>query len=191
MSCSLAGAGPWSGGPIEDLLPIAFLLLVAAAITWDVRERRIPNVLSLVLLVGGFAFSALSHPVWPGLLGALAGLGVGFGIWIGFYALGVMGAGDVKFFAAASAWLGAGLAWRASLVAALLGGLLSVLFLLRDGRLAQTLRRLALLPLTRTLPTAQVMDLDDAAARRNLPYGVALGAGAILAFLFPAALCRV
>jgi prepilin peptidase CpaA len=191
MSCSLAGAGLWSGSPIEDLLPIAFLLLVAAAITWDVRERRIPNVLSLVLLVGGFAFSALQQPVLPGLLGALAGLGVGFGIWIGFYALGVMGAGDVKFFAAASAWLGAGLAWRASLVAALLGGLLSVLFLLRDGRLGRTLRRLALLPLTRTLPTAQVMDLDHAAARRNLPYGVALGMGAILAFLFPAAICRV
>jgi prepilin peptidase CpaA len=174
-----------------DLLPIAFLLLVAAAITWDVRERRIPNVLSLVLLVGGFAFSATQQPVMPGLLSALAGLGVGFGIWIGFYALGVMGAGDVKFFAAASAWLGAGLAWRASLVAALLGGMLSVLFLTRDARLAKTLRSLALLPFTRTLPTPDVMDLDQEAARRNPPYGVALGLGSILAFLFPAALCGV
>lgn len=174
-----------------DLLPIAFLLLVAASIAWDVRARRIPNVLSLALCVGGFAFAAVMQPVLPGLLGAIGGVGVGFAIWIGFYAMGVMGAGDVKFFAAASAWLGASLSWRASLLAALIGGALSVAFLLRDARLGRTLRGFALLSFTRSMPTPSVMDLDPDAARRHLPYGVALGLGAGIAFLFPAALCAV
>ena len=66
------------------------------------------------------------EPVWPGLVRALSGLALGFSIWIMFHVAGGMGAGDVKLFAAAAAWLGPGGAWRAALVAALAGGVLSL-----------------------------------------------------------------
>ena len=162
---------------------VAMVLLASVAIFYDVRERRVPNNLSLAIFAGGIIFCVLSDPVWPGLRTSVAGFAVGFGIWIPFYAIGVMGAGDVKLFAALSAWLGPSLSWRAALLAGLFGGILAVAFLLRDRRLAHALRRIALLPFLRTLKTSQVVDLSEDEVRRQLPYGVALGLGAIIAFL--------
>jgi prepilin peptidase CpaA len=168
-----------------------FVCLVVAAIIWDVRQRRIPNALSLALLGSGILYCVLAFSAWDGLRTSLAGAAVGLGCWIVFYALGVMGAGDVKFFAAASSWLGPSLSWRAALVAALLGGVLATFSLLRSGRLASTFRRLALLPFTRSLPTPKVLDLDRGTAMQQLPYGVALGLGAGIALVFPNVICGV
>lgn len=192
MSCGIASGPFWGEGVTPGLaLRALFVILVLVAMTWDVRQRRIPNVLSLALLVIGVLYSGLQLSGWNGVWASLAGVGVGLGCWIVFYALGVMGAGDVKFFAAASAWLGPGLSWRAALLAALIGGVLATLALLRSGRLGQVLRRLSLLPLTRSLPTPKVIDLDQEAARTQLPYGVALGLGAVFAFVFPNVMCGV
>ena len=105
-----------------------------------------------------------------------------------FYVIGVMGAGDVKYFAAMSAWLGPGLAWRTALLCALIGGVLAVVFLLRDSRLGRALQAIALAPFLRAFPAPQVADLTALEARRQLPYGVAMGLGAIIAFLFPSIL---
>jgi len=173
------------GMPLALGFACAFVALALAGIVYDVRFRRIPNALVLAILAAGLIFTTLADPVWPGLRTGLAGVGVGFGIWILFYVIGVMGAGDVKYFAAMSAWLGPGLAWRTSLLCALIGGVLAVGFLLRDSRLARAFRAIALAPFLRSLPAPQVSDLTALEARRQLPYGVAMGLGAILAFLFP------
>jgi prepilin peptidase CpaA len=163
----------------------AFLWLAVSGIVSDLRLRRIPNRLTLAILAGGLIFSVLAEPVWPGIRTSLAGVAVGFGVWIGFYAVGVMGAGDVKYFAALSAWLGPSLSWRAALLAALIGGVLATVFLLRNRRLARSLHGFALLPFLRSIKGAQVVDMKPDEARGQLPYGVAMGLGAILAFVFP------
>lgn len=170
---------------VAAVLVLAFLVLAVAGIVQDLKVRRISNTLTLAILAGGIIFSILVDPVWSGLRTALAGLAVGFGIWIAFYAIGVMGAGDVKFFASLSAWLGPHVAWRAALLSALVGGVLATAFLLRDRGLGRTLRKFALLPFLRSVMTAQIVDLNEDEARAQLPYGVALGLGAIIAFLIP------
>lgn len=165
-----------------------FVILVLLACASDVYRRRIPNGLVLVTALGGIAFSVVRLSPVPGVLAALGGGGVGLAIWIGFYALGVLGAGDVKFFAAASAWLGPAGSWRAALVAAGVGGCLAVLYLLRDSRLKSTFQRLALLPLSRSLDVTRVEEMSGAEVRRQLPYGVALGIGVVVVAMFPAIL---
>jgi len=92
--------------PRSDLIPliaVAFVTIVAAAT--DLRRFKVYNALTFPTLVGGLVASA-----W---LGGLAGLGygllgsaTGFGVLVVFYALGGVGAGDVKLFAALGAWLG-------------------------------------------------------------------------------------
>ncbi|HMN10631.1 MAG TPA: prepilin peptidase [Gemmatimonadaceae bacterium] len=119
------------GVPAGALFGGAFLLLVAFACVSDVRARRIPNALVAVLATAGIAFSVVRLAPLAGLGSALSGMALGLAIWIAFYALGLLGAGDVKFFAAAAAWLGPAGAWRASLIAAAIGGVLAVGFLLR------------------------------------------------------------
>lgn len=78
--------------------------LVWAVIT-DIRARRISNVLTLALALTGLVQSFLPyHTVTPGM--AFAGLGTGFGITFVLFAIGALGAGDVKLVAGVGAWVG-------------------------------------------------------------------------------------
>jgi prepilin peptidase CpaA len=84
-------------------VPLVVMLLVASVL--DLRERRIPNWLTLSLLVGGMVQAGLgSGTVSP----ASSGLGILVGFVLMFlpFALGALGGGDVKLLAAVGAWLG-------------------------------------------------------------------------------------
>ena len=154
------------------------VLLVVACIT-DVRWRRVPNALVVVLALLGVAFSTWTDPWFPGLGRAVSGLLVGFAIWIGFYLVGGMGAGDVKLFAAAATWLGPTGAWQASLVAALLGGVLSVIALMIQRRLREGSERVAIAISTMSVSPLGAVE-PGVARKRYLPYGIALSGGALL-----------
>lgn len=111
------------------MTPILLLWLLIA-IAHDGRERRIRN--SLVLVGMAMALLALAIGLQPFDLTwseALLGAAAGFAGLIGFYALGVMGAGDVKFATALGLWVG----WQALLpiwaVASALAGVHSLLLL--------------------------------------------------------------
>src|SRR3954447_1070425 len=79
-------------------------VLVEAAII-DGRQLRVPNWLTYHFALGGLAFAAWSGGTAGGLW-ALAGLGVGLSLVLPLYAIGGMGAGDVKLLAGVGAWMG-------------------------------------------------------------------------------------
>jgi prepilin peptidase CpaA len=162
-----------------------FTVLLLAACVTDVRSRRIPNSLVLAIAAGGLMYSAATHPLTTALRSSVAGLLLGFAIWIVFYVAGVLGAGDVKFFAAASAWLGPSATWRAALVAALAGGLLAVAFLLYEKRLVRTVHRMTIAAASRSVPLLLETSEGREKAHARLPYGVALAAGALTAAWWP------
>ena len=113
---------------IADFLATPVLATVLAALTRiDVREHRLPDRLTLPLLVLGLALAAGRTASVP--FAELAGASAGFLL---FWALGEvhyrlrgiegLGLGDAKLLAAAGAWLG----WRdlpALILIAALGGL--------------------------------------------------------------------
>ena len=159
-------------------------LLLAGCVT-DIRSRRIPNALVLALLAGGLAFSFATRPAAVALRESTAGLLLGFAIWIVFYIGGVIGAGDVKFFTAAAAWLGPSATWRAALAAGVAGGVLAVVFLVRERRLGSTLGRM-MFAVSSKSATLLVKDGDNTVtARSQLPYGIALATGALIAAWWP------
>jgi prepilin peptidase CpaA len=161
------------------------LLLVAGCVT-DLRSRKIPNELVLAILVTGWLFALLaSHDAGRALGMSVAGTAVGFGIWILFYIVGVIGAGDVKFFAAAGAWLGPEATWRAALVAALAGGVLAIVMLLMEKRLGAVIRRIALAASSRSLGVVPEQTVMPGEKHRHLPYGVALAIGALVVAWVP------
>jgi prepilin peptidase CpaA len=161
-----------------------FTLELLIACATDVRSRRNPNVLVLVILVSGIAFSLATRPFGAAVVWSSAGVLLGFGIWFLFYIAGAIGAGDVKFFSAIGAWLGPSLTWRAALLAAVFGGLLAVIFLLRERRLAKTMHRIVLAVSSRTI---RMLETSEASMprRSRLPYGVALASGAFIAAWWP------
>ena len=97
-----------------------FAALVLAAIT-DLRSQRIPNWLSLPLAAVGLVVHSFAVG-GEGIAFAAAGLAAGFALLIPFYALGGMGAGDVKLLAAVGAWVGAKQVGIVFLATAALGG---------------------------------------------------------------------
>jgi prepilin peptidase CpaA len=162
-----------------------FTVLLIAGCVWDLRTRKIPNELVAVILATGWLFALYSPDIVRALGLSLAGTAIGFAIWIAFYLAGAIGAGDVKFFAAAGAWLGPGATWRAALIAAVVGGVLAVAFLVIEKRLGAVLRRMALAVSSRSVAVLADQHRVPGVRQRQLPYGVALALGALVAAWFP------
>src|SRR5215472_15568341 len=91
--------------PPRGVEMVLLALLIAAAL-YDVRYRRIPNWLTVLGVVLGFVINWLIGLPEGGLLFAVEGLAVGFGVYLALYLIRAMGAGDVKLMAAVGALVG-------------------------------------------------------------------------------------
>ena len=91
---------------LYDLLILApmFALLTWAAVH-DVRTRRIPNLLNLVLFLTGLAVSVAGMS-WVGPAHAGLGALAGFGLTLPLFLIRAVGGGDVKVMTALGVWLG-------------------------------------------------------------------------------------
>lgn len=174
--------GLFDGAPAGALSGIVFTTLLIVAAVGDIRNRRIPNRLVAILAVLGIAFSVSEAPVVDGFLLGLGGFAVGLACWLPFYVLGWLGAGDVKLFAAAGAWLGPMRALEGALIAALLGALLAFAWMLRSYGVRNVL---ATLGVAAGSPGMLAPGSDASKSRRTLPYGVAIALGALCAAWIP------
>jgi prepilin peptidase CpaA len=127
-----------------DYSHIAVLVLATAASLWDLRTRRIPNLLTFGGAAAAIAYAFAMH----GVAGATASIGgwfTGAALFLPFFILGGMGAGDVKLLACFGAWLGHDLAIYTALYAALAGGVMAIGLALATGYLGEALRNVWLL----------------------------------------------
>jgi prepilin peptidase CpaA len=104
---------------LSDSLFVAWSISVAVC---DCRNRRVSNALVVAGLAAALACAASGHgPFDISLDQAALGALVGLGALLPFFAMGVMGAADVKVFAVLGAWCGmhslVGLWIAASLIA--------------------------------------------------------------------------
>jgi prepilin peptidase CpaA len=166
---------------------IAASIFVALCAITDVRERRIPNLLSGCAVVGGTLINAW-YGGGAGALASLAGIALGGGLLLAPFALGGVGAGDVKMMGALGALLGPRLALLGGLLGMALGGVFMLAHLLRVGRCGEILARLAAM-IRGTVVTRSVASLRvsaDTPGAITLPYSVPLGLGTALALLLAA-----
>lgn len=171
-------------------------LLLAAAVVTDLRSRRIPNRLVAVGILVALVFHAKA--LWLGVApvaGAawwspLAGLLAGGACLLPLYLLRATGAGDVKLMAMVGAFIGVKPVLGAALYTLVVGGLLSIGWMLARGVAAQTIENTRFL-LTDSLVRsrsgqgARLAPLAVTAAR--LPYGIAIACGSAAALLWPLA----
>jgi len=152
------------------LLTLFPALVIVAALT-DATSFTIPNRISLLLLAVyvpaalllGRPLAAMGIDVAVGLAALVAGMAM--------FAAGWIGGGDAKLFAACALWLGLGGAPSFLLITALAGGGLAVLLL--NARSSALKAYFVAAPgwLARLV-----------APGGDVPYGVAIAAGALAAF---------
>src|SRR5712691_11854982 len=163
----------------QIIAALAVAVAVCAAIS-DVKERRIPNLLTYPALVAGLLLQGILHG-WRGLL-ASGGGGLLFGgVFLLFYLVRAMGAGDVKLAAALGCIVGSSAVLPVMLATALAGGALAIFFMALSGRFFETLRNtlwVAGFHVQHGLQTHPVVTLDNPGALR-MPYGLAFAAGTL------------
>lgn len=159
-------------------------LAVLGVATWtDLRSRRIPNWLSLPFLVAGIAVSIWMHG-GHGALQSLEGMALGATIFGVLCAMGGMGMGDVKLFAAIGAWVGPGQLMLALVLTGLAGGLMAVAWALAGGFMGELIKGSGALLLGwkgRTTLTPPELKLANPRARK-MPYAPAIAIGTLISF---------
>ncbi|MCX6544246.1 MAG: prepilin peptidase [Acidobacteria bacterium] len=119
-----------------DAPGLAAVALGVVACVCDVRTRRIPNALTFGASAVAFAFflaTAGLHSFGLSVVGWI----VGFAVFLPFFLLGGMGAGDVKLVAAFGAWLGPAKVVWVALYGGIAGGVLALLLAASHGYVRQ------------------------------------------------------
>ena len=164
-----------------SIAQFAVLLTAGLACLLDLRTRRIPNVLTFGAAGVGVLFH-LTTRGWEGGLASIGGWLVGVAVLFAPFALGGMGAGDVKLLGALGAWLGpVGALWLA-LYTGIAGGVIAIVVAAMHGYLAQALRNIWMLliywRLAGVRPMAE-LTLDTSRGPR-LAYATSILAGAVV-----------
>ncbi len=167
---------PFSSEAMKLLLLVPLAVLV---IYYDLRYRRIPNLLVLAALVAGLAINI----AFGGLQGAMSsaqGFALAFVPMFLMHIFGAMGAGDVKLFGAVGAVLGVGLVPLTFVVVVMLGAALAVYSTLRAGTVFSTLHGVLRIFIG-FLPGWEMPRFAMPPDRRHtIPYGVAIMLGSVI-----------
>jgi len=158
------------------------VVIGAAACWFDVRTRRIPNLLTFGAAIAGIVYAIFAHGT-AGLFASIAGWLVGCALFLPFFLLGGMGAGDVKLIAAIGSWLGPVVAFWVALYAMMAGGVMAVVLALATGYLRQALTNLSLLLMHwRVVGVRPLSELTLSEARGpRLPYALPITVGTVVA----------
>ncbi len=178
----------FSGTPFGWIAGAVYALLLLLAAIGDLRTRRIPNRLVLVLAVAGLGFSVLHASLAEGALRGGGGMAVGLTCWLPFYILGWLGAGDVKLFSAAGSWLGPARTLEGAVIAAVVGAMLAFVWVVWNHGAKRAIETVWL---ATAAPTVLARSADSAGSARSLPYGVALAIGALAGAWTPAVWLRI
>src|SRR6187401_1306981 len=85
-----------------DIWLVSAVLIVAAVI--DGKALKVPNWITFPFIISGWVYSTAFFG-WEGLWWSIAGTLIGLGLLLPSYAIGGMGAGDVKLLAGVGAWV--------------------------------------------------------------------------------------
>lgn len=165
------------------LIKVALLFPIALIVTnFDVRYRRIPNLLVIITLIGGLVLN-LALGGYQGLFSSLAGCVVAFLLMLLLHFFGALGPGDVKLFASIGSVIGIDLVTRTFLVVVLTGGILALISIIRWGTFRESMQRVFYI-LAGFLPGWKIPRFEvPSDKRRTIPYGLAIVYGSLISLL--------
>lgn len=169
---------------------VVTVTLVLAAVI-DGFELKVPNWVTFPLAISGWMYSTTLASQWgltwyQGLGYSLLGTAVGIGLLLPAYAIGGMGAGDVKLLGGVGAWIHATHTFYAFVVSAMVGAILAVIMVLVRRAWKKHVDQFWMI-FFEILTVRDPNQLSAMAAERKpsmllLPYGIPLAIGTIAYF---------
>lgn len=167
---------------------VSVTLIVAAWI--DGKELRVPNWITFPMVGTGFVFNMFFNPEvvgWgEGLSFAFLGMCAGLMTLLPLYAVGGMGAGDVKLMAGMGAWLGWNVTLWAFVYTGMVGAALAIVMVLFSRAWKKHYDQFLMIAVE-WLTIKDPRKLSEIAAERKpsmylLPYGIPICIGSIAYF---------
>jgi prepilin peptidase CpaA len=151
-------------------------VFLIAAVIEDFARRRISNVLTVGAALLALALHFVANGS-EGLLSGLGGLAIGLGVFLPFFLLGGMGAGDVKAMAAAGAFLAPLPSLLAAGLSLIAGAMLGLAVLAWRNGLVETFRSWALYLVATGRGLRPV--LPSTTGTQRFPYALAIALGTL------------
>jgi len=163
------------------MLKLVLLIPVALAVIYfDVRYRRIPNVIVMCTLLAGLIVNTAIGS-WTGMLGSMEGFALAFVPMLLMHLFGAMGAGDVKLSGAVGALLGVKLVPLALVIIVMMGAVLAIYSMVRSRTVFSTLHGVLRI-FVGLVPGWEMPRFAMPPDRRHtIPYGVAIMVGSLIA----------
>lgn len=165
------------------LLTVSIVFVAIIAIYTDIKYRKIFNYLTLPSIIIGFMLA-----IWSGessvIFSRLVGFLVGLLILMPLFMLGGMGGGDIKLLAALGALGGYPFIIWSVIYMAFIGGIFAFFSLLWERQVAESIKEMKGFGSSVAIffhhPETSI-NLPDGKIKASIPYGVAIGFGAIMA----------
>lgn len=168
---------------------VSIVLIVAAVI--DGIQLKVPNWLTYPMIIAGWVFSAMAYGMagegwYAGLGWSLAGTAVGLSLLLPAYAIGGMGAGDVKLMAGIGAWVHCWITFYAFCLSAIIGAIIAIVMVVASGK-TQKHKGQFMYIVNEIMTVKNPETLATIAAERKssmmlLPYGIPICIGTISYF---------
>lgn len=164
---------------------VCVTLIVAAWI--DGKELRVPNWLTFPMILAGLVYNTCVAGT-EGLGLGLWGMTVGLLTLLPLYAVGGMGAGDVKLMAGIGAWLGATVTWNAFIATVIVGAIMAIGMVLWRRSWSKHYANFMMI-FSEFMTIRDPHKLSSIAAERKprmllLPYGIPICVGSIAYFVY-------
>ena len=166
--------------------PVWFVTLALVVAAWiDGKELRVPNWLTFSFIATGWIYSGFAFGL-EGLGWSLTGTVVGLALLLPAYAIGGMGAGDVKLLAGIGAWMYSTHTFYAFIWTTVIGAVMAIMMVLYNKSMKK--HSLQFMSIFNEIMTIRDPNqLSAIAADRKptmmlLPYGIPMAFGTIAYF---------
>jgi prepilin peptidase CpaA len=174
------------------IMKVVVSITLLFAVYSDIKYKKIPNKLTIPISIFGMIFWTIYSKL-DGLQFSLGGLIVGLLVFIIPFALGGMGAGDVKLMAAVGSLMGWKLTVYSALLTAIAGGIIVIGYTIYKGYFIKMIRNFGTVLHKKILYYAYLITHNEKIMMRfralrdekpnfektYIPYGVAIAIGTL------------
>lgn len=172
---------------------LLLLFMLYFSVRSDVIERRIPNKLTFPIILWGFISGGI-YSGFNGMLFSISGFLVGLAVFFIPFAMGGMGAGDVKLMAAVGSILGWKLTVYSALLTAIAGGIIVIGYMVYKGKIIGMIKNMGIHLIKWILYIIYLVTHSDRVygkyrsfnvskideEKTYIPYGVAIAVGTLI-----------